>query len=171
MLLFGWLFHAFCSLRVTIFPLIQPNFELRKTFFIQRSTSIGKFSVRFVYIVRLFYFIPVYLSQFLLKSFYWITWVISFVYNSSLASIVSTRHLNMKNMEKWSDMSVSTPVLNSAFITEFVMIWSIAVAAFLVTRVGLFTVGVRPLRNIKLTKLLLWLKSRTLTLKSPSKTR
>ena len=36
--------------------------------------------------------------------------------NSSLASVVSTTHLNMKNMGKWSDMSVLIiPVLNSAF--------------------------------------------------------
>ena len=58
---------------------IQPEFELRKTFFIQRSICLRKFSISFLCIASLFYFIPIYFMQFPLKSFYWITWVISLV--------------------------------------------------------------------------------------------
>ena len=94
--------------------------------------------------------------------------------NSSLASELSARDLNIKNMGKWLDMSFLTiPVLNLAFITEFLIIWSIVLALFLVTLVALFTVGMRPCRNIIFTKYwtnLLSLKSRTLILKSPTKT-
>ena len=94
--------------------------------------------------------------------------------DSSLALVLSTIHKNVKNMSQWMDMSVFIiPVLNSAFITEFVMIWSFALAVFLVARLVLFKVGIRPCPNIQFTKLwiiLLPLKWRTLILKFQTKT-
>lgn len=48
-------------------------------------------------------------------------------------------------MGKQVDMSVFIiPVLSSSPITVFVIIWSIALTIFLLTCVGLFTVGIRP---------------------------
>ena len=51
-----------CDLVKTSNTFLNPSF---------RTFAAGK--------VALFYFIPIYFTQFLLKSFYWINWVISFV--------------------------------------------------------------------------------------------
>ena len=65
------------------------------------------------------------------------------------------------------------PVLKSVFIITLVKTWLMAVIAFAVTRVDLFMGGTTPYRNIRFIKFctfLLFSKSSTFTLKSPSKT-
>ena len=94
--------------------------------------------------------------------------------DSSLALVLSRIHKNAKDVRQLLDMSVFIiPVLNSAFITEFVMIWSFALAVFRVACLVLFKLGIRPCRNIQFAKLwtiLLSLKWGTLILKSQTKT-
>ena len=93
--------------------------------------------------------------------------------DSSLALVLSRIHKNAKDIRQLLDMSVFIiPVLNSAFVTEFVMIWSFALAVFLVACLVLLNLGIRPCRNIQFAKLrtiLLSLKWGTLILKSQTK--
>ena len=73
---------------------------------------------------------------------------------------------------KWSETSVLIIVALKVFSTKLlVMIWSIAVAVFLVTLVGLFMVGIIPFWYIKFKKSLTFLFlswSKRLRLKSPA---
>ena len=49
-----------------------------------------------------------------------------------------------KQIQKWSEMSIlNINVLKLVFTNKFVRIWSIIVDVFLVTLVGLFTVGIK----------------------------
>ena len=49
-----------------------------------------------------------------------------------------------KQIGKWSEMSIlNINVLKLVFTNKFVRIWSIIVDVFLVTLVGLFTVGIK----------------------------
>ena len=115
----------------------------------------------------------------MLISSYWITWVILLVYDffPSLGTINIFRIWNMgirrNNMEKWWDMAVLIiPVFDPAFITEFVMIWPIAIAVFLTKSVSLVTAGighVETLNSQKIWIILLSLKPRTLIWKPPTR--
>ena len=83
--------------------------------------------------------------------------------------VLSRIHKNAKEIRQLLDMSVFIiPVLNSGFITEFVMTWSFALAVFLVACLVLFKLGIRPCPNIQFAKL--WTILRTLILKSQTKT-
>ena len=59
----------------------HPTLMLLKCDLVKTSNTFLKPSFRIFAAgkVALFYFIPIYFTQFLLKSFYWINWVISFV--------------------------------------------------------------------------------------------
>ena len=109
----------------------------------QRRTHLEKLNVRFGRIVRLFYLIPIYFKQFLAEIFCWITWVISSVYELFPSFGTINKLFKYGNVIGYVN-PMNVTVLNSKFITEFVMKWSIALPVFLVTRVGLFTVGIRP---------------------------
>ena len=74
--------------------------------------------------VALFYFIPIYFTQFLLKSFYWINWVISFVCKFFFGFGTINNKIKYEEYEK----------------VRVCVIWLIAQALFLVIRVDFFTV-------------------------------
>ena len=60
----------------------------------------------------------------------------------SVLMLTSTFTLATKSIEKWSKISAFIMAdFISVFITEFVNMWSIAVAVYLVTRVDLLIAG------------------------------